>query len=482
MGITTGRPKILFVDDVPCTSGVAEFLLEPLEADVDLAGSAEDALALLAGKAPYDLVVSGATGPDASGLGLLGRLRGAAPDVPVICLTGTPEPKAVGRAQEMGAFDLVPKPLDRRMFLRSVKRALDRAAAGRETGGWPGESKRGIEGWGIIGESEAMAYVLARVARVAETDTTVCISGESGTGKELVARAIHAASERRDRPLIVLDCAAVPDALMESELFGHTRGAFTGAVRDSPGVFALADGGTFFLDEVGELGLGLQAKLLRLLQTREFRRVGGTQTIKVDVRVVAATNRDLAEAVRQQRFRADLFYRLNVVGILLPPLRERPGDIPLLVHHFIRTHAARHRRPITGLSAQALGLLLGHDWPGNVRELENCIERAVVLAEGDEIGVEDVRSSVPIGAGGRGEPAAGRSLREVKREHILDVLSQVDASRTQAARILDISLRGLQYKLREYQAAPDTEAGRLSAAAPALPRSVTAGGPIRKSA
>ncbi len=298
----------------------------------------------------------------------------------------------------------------------------------------------------LIGDSAAMQAVYGWIGKVAAAVANICLYGESGTGKELVAWAIHGAGRRRGRPFVVLDCAAIPEGLMESELFGHVRGAFTSAVGDRVGVFQLADGGTLFLDEVAELPLSLQAKLLRATQQREFRRVGSDTPLRVDVRLIAATNRDLASLVQQGRFRADLFYRLDVLRLTLPSLRERKEDIPLLVAHFVQQFNQHRDRPLRGVTARTLQLLLQYDWPGNVRELENYIERAGVLAEGELIDLEEQSRLVPTGAAQNGAEA-GLSLRDRERTLILDTLRQTRGNKTAAAALLGISLRGLHYKL-----------------------------------
>jgi transcriptional regulator with PAS, ATPase and Fis domain len=303
----------------------------------------------------------------------------------------------------------------------------------------------------IVGESERMQRVYAVMKKVAEGDANVCIGGENGTGKELIAHALHASGPRRERPFVTLDCAAIPEGLMESQIFGHVRGAFTGAVATRPGVFALAHTGTLFLDEIGEMPPHLQAKLLRVIQTREFTMVGGSEPRRVDVRVITATNRDLLKAIREGRFREDLYYRIAVVHIELPPLRARREDVPLLVAHFLRQKAGVHRKTIQGLTARAIQALMDYGWPGNVRQLENWIEQAVVLADGPLIGPEHfpsmVEAPLPPSA-----PLPGRRppLREMERMYILETLEQTRWNRAQAARILGISVRGLQYKLQRY--------------------------------
>ena len=306
---------------------------------------------------------------------------------------------------------------------------------------------------GIIGQSQQLREVLTKIDKVAGGDANVCIMGESGTGKELIARAIHRNSPRRDRPLVTLDCTAIPEGLMESQLFGHRRGSFTGAVEHRNGVFALADTGTLFIDEISELPLPLQAKLLRVIQAHEFVEVGGSQPIQTDIRLITASNKDLRGAVADGTFRADLYYRVAVVMIHLPPLRDRREDIPQLVQHFLERFSTVHRRPVPTITPRAMEILTSYAWPGNVRQLENCIEQAVVLANEETIDVDvlSLDHREPKKMAGHHEAAqAGLTLREVEQEHILRTLHTVNGNRTRAARLLGISLRCLQYKLKSY--------------------------------
>jgi DNA-binding NtrC family response regulator len=306
---------------------------------------------------------------------------------------------------------------------------------------------------GIIGKSPQMREIFARIEKAATGDVNVCIYGESGTGKELIARAIHYASPRRDHPLVTFDCAAVPEGLAESQLFGHVRGAFTGAVEHRDGIFSLADRGTLFMDELSELTLPLQAKLLRVVQTREFTKVGGTKPIHTDVRLVAATNRDLKEAVEMGAFRADLYYRLAVVVITVAPLRERRDDIPLLVGHFLEKLSLGTRRRIVGVEPAAMQRLVEMPWPGNVRQLENFLAQAVVMSEGDTLTERDLfvdDAPAPAPSPGFLSLEGGLSLREVERRYILRTLQRSRGNRTEAARTLGISVRCLQYKLKTY--------------------------------
>jgi DNA-binding NtrC family response regulator len=304
---------------------------------------------------------------------------------------------------------------------------------------------------GIVGRSRAMLDIFARIEKVAASDATVCIYGESGTGKELIAQAIHAVSPRRDRPFVPLDCTAIPEGLMESHLFGHVKGAFTGAVDHREGVFALAHTGTLFIDELCELSLPLQAKLLRVIQSREFVKVGGTKPQRTDIRLITATNKDPREEVDRGRFREDLYYRVAVVVIKVPPLRERPEDIPLLAEHFIRRFARVYHKPIRAIEPAAMDRMRRFSWPGNVRQLEHVLEQAVVLAEGDTLTERDIfRESLGPGPVDRLTFELGLPLREVERRYILGTLRVTRGNRSEAARLLGISVRCLQYKLKAY--------------------------------
>jgi transcriptional regulator with PAS, ATPase and Fis domain len=310
----------------------------------------------------------------------------------------------------------------------------------------------------IIGKSRQMADIFARIGKAAVGDVNVCIHGESGTGKELIARAIHYASPRRDRPLITLDCTTIPEGLMESHLFGHVKGAFTGAVEHRDGVFALAHTGSLFMDELGELSLPLQAKLLRVIQTREFSKVGGTKAIRTDIRLITATNKDLKVAVEQGTFREDLYYRVAVFMIKVPPLRERPEDIPHLADYFLQRFADLYGKPVAKIAPATLERMVAFPWPGNIRQLENSIEQAVVLAEGTALNDRDLFAGDFASAAAGASPAPGLSgmfeaglpLGEVERRHIIRTLHLTRGNRTEAARLLQISIRCLQYKLKAY--------------------------------
>ncbi len=375
------------------------------------------------------------------------RLRGLGLESPVVVLgAGGSE----GGAPAVPGVQWLERPSGEAELTAALERAVSRAGVGGRRGGSrPGAAH------GLVGQSPQLREVLAKIEKVAPGDANVCISGESGTGKELIARAIHAQSARWDRPLVTLDCTAIPEGLMESHLFGHVRGSFTGAVEHRTGFFALAHTGTLFIDEISELSLPLQAKLLRVIQTREFVKVGGSKPTRTDIRLITASNKDLRRAVREGTFREDLYYRIAVVMIEVPPLRARRGDIGLLVEHFLRKFSAAHHKRVPRLTPRALELLLGAEWPGNVRQLENCIEQAVVLSECDTIDIDALPLGESVGkrsldAGKPGLPT-GLTLRELEQRYILQTLEGVGGNRTQAARMLGISLRCLQYKLKAYR-------------------------------
>jgi len=346
--------------------------------------------------------------------------------------------------------ECVPRPDSPAALEAVLDRALARVAAAAAAAEAPGPFTGFAD---IVGDSPQIREVFSKIEKVAAGNANVCIVGESGTGKELIARAIHTNGERRDRPLVTLDCTAIPEGLMESQLFGHVRGSFTGAVENRDGVFSLAHTGTLFIDEISELPLTLQAKLLRVIQTREFVKVGGSKPIRTDIRLITASNKDLRRAVEAGAFREDLYYRIAVVMVQTPPLRERRDDIPLLVRHFLDKFSAAHRKQIRGFTPRAMEVLLSYPWPGNIRQLENCIEQAVVLCEDDVIGVE-VLSLAESGARRDGEAfiriRSGLPLRDVEQEYILRTLQETGGNRTRAARVLGISLRCLQYKLKAY--------------------------------
>ena len=448
------KGRVLIVDDEASEAKVFRFYLEALPVDAKVAHSTEEATSLLASERFHavlcDLVMEGG-----GGLEVLRFVQGQGLQIPVIIITGYGDEETAEECVAAGAFDFVAKPVDRLSLVAVLRRALLRSGLIFDEITPPPPNRPSLKSALLVGTSDAMNDVLARIAKLAKADTNVCIYGESGTGKELVARAIHYTGPRADHPLIVLDCAAIPEGLMESEMFGHVKGSFTSAMSDREGVFQLADGGTLFLDEVAELPLPLQAKLLRVIQCREFRKVGGKHPIKVDIRIIAATNKDLRQMVSGGKFREDLFYRLEVIPLLLPPLRQRKEDIPLLVDHFIQKFNRNNTKQVRGVSTCTMGILLRYHWPGNVRELENCVERAAVMSDGDILDVTDLTqilrpaaldaARTPMNGEGESWP---RSLRDSERDLILKTLRNLQGNRTRAAEILGISLRGLHYKLK----------------------------------
>ncbi|OGB92388.1 MAG: hypothetical protein A2Z31_01940 [candidate division NC10 bacterium RBG_16_65_8] len=402
---------------------------------------------------PVSLVITDLKMPDVSGLDVLRESKTLHPQAEVILLTGHGTIESAVEAMRLGAFDYVTKPFEASELLHRVQNALDRNALVSEIRLLRQQirEQRGIGS--LVGKSPQMQRVGDMISRVAATDTTILIQGESGTGKELVARAIHDASPRVDRPFVAVNCGAVPETLLESELFGHVRGAFTGAISTKKGLFEEADNGTLFLDEIGDTALSTQIKLLRVLQEREIRRGGSNTSIKINVRVVAATHRNLEDMVREGRFREDLFYRLNVVTIPVPPLRERRDDIPLLANHFLELTARRMGKTAPTLSQDALAVLVDYAWPGNVRELGNSIEHAVLLAPKDHILPGDLPPSLRRKASSPNpgaDPTRPVRLDDLERAHILTTLEKLAWNQARAAETLGIGRNTLWRKLKEY--------------------------------
>ena len=400
-----------------------------------------------------DVIITDLNMKGMSGLELCQKVALDRPDIPVIVLTAFGSFETAVGAIRAGAYDFVTKPVEVEALAIAVRRAAEHRAL-------RGELKRlhevvaNTRGRGdLIGASPAMQQVYQLIDQVSTTDATVLITGESGTGKEVVARAIHDRSKRKDAPFVALNCAAVPEALLESELFGHAKGAFTDAQKSRQGLFQQASGGTLFLDEVGDMALTTQPKLLRALQEKRVRPVGAEAEVVTDVRLVTATNRDLEDMVEDKRFREDLYYRINVIHIPLPPLRARGGDVLLLAQHMLRHHATVFDKKVVGLSAAAAERMLAYDWPGNVRELGNCIERAVALAHFEEIQVEDLPEKIRSQQTRRSNPMSGpdhpelMTLEEVERRHVLRVLEACEGNRTDAAKILDLDRKTLYRKL-----------------------------------
>ncbi|MEL6339708.1 MAG: sigma-54 dependent transcriptional regulator [Myxococcota bacterium] len=428
----------------------------------------EDALRSMA-EDPVDVVISDLKMPGMTGLELLEEVHARNPSLPFILITAHGTVDTAVSALKSGAFDYVTKPFDRSELRDAVRKAVATREAGRERFHDTGDAQGRFK---IIGESRRMRAIFDVIEKVADTPSTVLITGESGTGKELVATALHEQSSRRDQPFIRVNCAAIPRDLLESEFFGYEQGAFTGAVGSKPGRFELADRGTLLLDEIAEIPIEMQVKLLRALQESEFERVGGVRTMKVDVRVIAATNRDLAGEIAAGNFREDLYYRLNVVPVTLPALRERAEDIPLLCQFFVDKYAQRLKRDIQGLSPEAERVLQSHTWPGNIRELENVIERSMLFAENPVIGVADLPEAIRGGADASSSVLASSSTAtpdqatsefsdvslkdivrkrtsELERHLIQGALEQTGGNVTRAAERLQISRKGLQNKMKE---------------------------------
>ncbi|MBK8214518.1 MAG: sigma-54-dependent Fis family transcriptional regulator [Myxococcales bacterium] len=440
---------LLVDDDVTAREALAKFL----EQNGYVVDQADDGVAALERlvERPADVVVTDLMMPRMDGMALLTSIREQYPHLPVVMATSSEELGTAITAMRAGAEDYLTKPVDLDALEVAVERALERREVRVEAENLRRQIReRDSEGLrGLIGTSPAMQKVYRVARQVAPSRATVLITGESGTGKGELARAIHALSPRADKPFVALHCAALAESLLESELFGHEKGAFTGAERRRAGRFEQANGGTLFLDEIGEISLQTQVKLLRVLQERTFERVGGNEQVTVDVRLVAATNRDLTAAVRDGKFREDLFYRLNVVHVEMPPLRLRGGDVLVLADHFLRKYALENHRRIDGLSEGAREKLLQSRWPGNVRALENAIERAVVLAAGPIIEADDLPiESTLDGLGPLRIP--GSTMAEIERYAIVKTLEAAGGSTSKAAELLDISVRTIQYRLHEY--------------------------------
>ncbi len=472
--------RILVVDDEQNSREALVSLLKDEGFEVAEAPDGEEGLVVLREFIP-DAVLSDVRMPRMDGISLLRKAREEGSAAIFVMMTAFASIEAAVDAIRAGAESYLVKPLDVSAVLMALEKALEKSRMRTETRLLRDRLREKYQFANIIGESPELQAVFDVVKRAAPTRATVLVLGESGTGKELIAQAIHEESTRRDKHFVKVNCAALSESLLESELFGHEKGSFTGASARREGRFELADGGTLFLDEIGDITPALQVKLLRALQQQEFERVGGTTTLKVDVRVVAATNKDLEAEVRAGHFREDLFYRLNVVSVTLPALRRRKADIPSLAAFFIEKYSVAHGKKISGLAPGTLNALLAHDWPGNVRELGNVIERAVVLARGEYLTSDDLPSTM---RGPRPQVRAdglipGATLYEIEREAILRTLELVDGSTSRAAEMLRISVRKIQYRLKEYAEAAQhppsssaprnghsPEAGRTSASAP----------------
>jgi DNA-binding NtrC family response regulator len=455
----SAKPRVLIVDDEPDVVANWARVLGRDGYGCVTATDGERALTLLDAERP-EIVLTDLKMPRVDGMQVLAHALEVDPDALVIVITGHGSVESAVEAMRAGAFDYLLKPLPSNDALRLVvERAVERRRLVEENRRLrePLAPRVGFDS--IVGKSPAMAAVFDLVQKAARSDANIVIQGESGTGKELIARAIHANSPRAAQVFVPVDCAALPDALLESELFGHERGAFTGADRTKPGMIEVADHGTLFLDEIGELPLALQAKLLRALQERQIRRVGSTKFLDVDVRLVSATSRDVAEQVRKGEFREDLFYRVNVIAIVVPPLRERPGDIALLAHHFLRRYGRNRERALTGIEPETVAVLEAYAWPGNVRELQNVIERACALADGPTIRVRDLPEHVR----GRRRPAPalpGKDLplaeareawlRVFAQEYLVDLLRRHGGNISQAAKTAGVDRKTLHRLLAKH--------------------------------
>ena len=454
------RANLLIVDDEEHFREVVPMLLADLDMDIRTAGNGEEALVAIAERRP-DLVLTDLSMPKMDGMELLRRLKLEQPDIPVVVVTAFGSIESAVKAMRAGAFDYVTKPVEEEALRITIGRASSFAGVVRENRMLRKELEERYDFQKILGESEPMVKALKLAGDVGRTDTTVLILGESGTGKELLARAIHWNSPRAKGPFAAVNCAAIPENLLESELFGHEKGSFTGADRRREGRVEAAAGGTLFLDEIGDMPPSLQAKILRLLQEREFQRVGGRETIPADVRFVCATNRDITQMVSDGTFREDLYYRVNVFPVTLPPLRDRGGDVLLLARTFLRKFSHDMGKTVSHISREASSLLSSYRWPGNIRELENVIERAVILCDDDAIGVDslppELRRDEPPGVE-PGDPNRrfmlppdGIRLEDLEKDLLIQALERTKYNQTRAAKLLGLTRATLRYRLEKYK-------------------------------
>ncbi len=446
------KPHVLVVDDDISHCTIIQALMKGWGFDVTLAHNGLEAVERVK-QTPFDLVLSDVRMSEMDGIAALKAIKAYNPAIPILIMTAYSNVESAVEAIKSGAYDYLTKPLDFDMLRLTIERVLEHARLKTENQDL--KQRLTLDRENMIGRSPQMRRLMDMIATIAPSEATVLICGESGTGKELIARSVHANSARKDRPLVTVNCAALSESLLESELFGHEKGAFTGADKRREGRFMEADKGTLFLDEIGEMSLLMQAKLLRAIQEREIQRVGSNQTLNVDVRLIAATNRDLKAEVDAGRFRQDLYYRLNVVTIDSPPLRERTEDIPVLAMYFMEKFAARNRKTVKGFTPQAMDMLLKYSWPGNVRELENAVERAVILLSGDYISERELPLSInqfletaPNGLE-RDPNAPIQPLELVEKEAILTALEKTGGNKTEAARQLGITRKTLLAKLQK---------------------------------
>lgn len=451
------KNKILIVDDELSIREVLEILLTRDGYKVSTASGGHEALKMLTDSS-YDLVITDIMMPGMTGLELLKAIKEVSPDTLVMTITAHASTETAVEAMKMGAYDYISKPFNKDEIKLRIKDALEKKRLETENILLKKELRERHTFGSILGNSPEMLKVYDLIEKIGPTKTNVLIEGESGTGKELVAKAIHFQSPRKEKPFVAITCGAIPDGLMESELFGHMKGSFTGAISNKTGLFEMADGGTVFLDEIGELPLPIQVKLLRVIQERTFRRVGGTEDVTVDVRVISATNRTLEDEVKKGNFREDLYYRLNVLRIKMPSLRERLSDIPLLARHFLEKYAREHGKTVTGITQDAMRLLEGYDYPGNVRELENIIERGVALEQGSHLSAGSLPECVLEGKKGDDRlidiPSSGldldEALGEFEKKLLVKALERTGGVKKRAAKLLKISFRSIRYRLEKY--------------------------------
>jgi two-component system response regulator HydG len=454
---TNSEIQVMVVDDKRGSREALEKMIAKEDYRVSVAHDAETALAIFDAE-PTHLLITDLKMPGMDGISLLKEVKRKSPETEVILISGHGTVEIAVEAMREGAYDFITKPLERVVVLKAISKAREKQDLIRENADLRAKLRNLTDSHGIIGNSAAIHEVRELIRQVAPTSANVLVLGGSGTGKELVANAIHKSSEQAGGAFIKVNCAALPETLLESELFGYERGAFTGAVARKEGRFFLADKGMLFLDEIGDMPMPLQAKILRVLQEGEFERLGGNETIKVDVRIVAATNQDLALAIAERRFREDLYYRLNVININLPRLRDRRSDIPLLVEHFIQRFSAKNNQQLSGFSRDALEAMSNYDWPGNIRELENTVERAIVLSRSEVLTLDDLSPAITKGivsdereAVEAGVPIisipVGMSLAEVEHRVILETLRSTGGDKSAAARRLGIATRTVYRKL-----------------------------------
>ena len=453
------QQKILVVDDEKSMCEFLEIMLKKDGYEVKSTTSGEEALDLL-DKNLYSMVLTDVKMPGVNGFEVLRKTKEVSPDTVVIMITAYGSPEGAVTAIKEGAYDYVTKPFRVEEVKLTIKKSLERSNLIRENIRLRQAVEERYKFWNLIGKSPKMQRVYELVEKVSQTKANVLITGESGTGKELVAKAIHYNSARKDHSFVTLNCGAIPENLLESELFGHMKGSFTGAIANKRGLLEMAAGGTLFMDEIGELPLPLQVKLLRVIQEREFKRVGGTEDIKVDVRIISASNQDLQQKVAPAGIREDLFYRLNVIQIKLPPLRERKEDIPLLVNHFVRKYSSETGKEITGVSSEALELLLSYDFAGNVRELENIIERSITLETSPNITDRHIRSYLNERMMSKSMPPTleipeegidlNKVVEDLEKAFILKALEHSEGVKKKAAELLGMNFRAMRYKLAKY--------------------------------